>query len=124
MATELRTEWIPLHRVEPACLVFLMYVQPSPNGRPPPTAILLEAAHPEQDPEGLISKFLRNEVIRSGRKDLKAKLSGTKKDRLDVLLWYISDYSLRWGRSLSVHSRRPSSNSLTIHCPFQNFPQV
>jgi glycosyltransferase involved in cell wall biosynthesis len=96
-------------------------VQTSPDGRPL-TAILLEAAHPEQDPEGLISKYLRNEVIRLGGKDLRAKLSGTTKDRLDVLLWYIAEYSLRWGRSLSVPLSQTQIRFLNNPLPVSEFP--
>ncbi|KAA0113762.1 glycosyltransferase family 1 protein [Methylobacterium sp. P1-11] len=96
-------------------------VRSSPNGRPL-SAILLETANPDDDPDGLISKFLNNEVIRSGGTDLKAKLSGTAKDRMDVLLWYIGEYSLRWGRSLSVPLSQTQLRFLNAPLPVSEFP--
>lgn len=95
--------------------------QTSPDGGPL-TAILLETANPEQDPDGLISKYLRNEVIRLGRKDLRVKLSGTTKDRLDALLWYIAEYSLRWGRALSVPLSQTQIKFLNTPLPVSEFP--
>lgn len=95
--------------------------QSSPRSRSP-SAILLETAHPEQDPDGLISKFLRNEVLRSGGTDLKAKLSGTAKERQDILLWYIGEYSLRWGRSLSVPLSPAQLRFLNSPLPVSEFP--
>lgn len=86
------------------------------------SAILQEAAHPEHDPDGLISKFLRYEVIRSGGKELKSKLLGTTKDRLDVLLWYIAEYSLRWGRSLSIPLSETQVRFLNTPLPVADFP--
>ncbi|GJE52626.1 hypothetical protein GOFOIKOB_5699 [Methylobacterium tardum] len=102
-------------------------VRPSGEIQPPSTgrqlsAILLETARPERDPDGLISKFLRYEVIRSGGRDLKAKLSGTTKDRLNVLLWYIAEYSLRWGRSLSVPLSESQLRFLNDPLPVDGFP--
>lgn len=91
------------------------------TGRPL-SAVLLETAHPEHDPSGLISKFLRYEVIRSGGKDLRAKLTGTTKDRLNVLLWYIASYSLRWGRSLSVPLSESQLRFLNDPLPVDEFP--
>ena len=93
----------------------------SPGGRPL-SATLLETAHPKQDRDGLISKFLRNEVIRSGEKDLKTKLSGSTKDHLAVLLWYIAEYSLRWGRTLSVPLSQSQIQFLNGPLPVSEFP--
>lgn len=95
--------------------------QPSPAGRSR-SAILLDTAYPERDSEGLISKFLRYEVIRSGGHDLKVKLFGTTKDRLDVLLWYIGDYSPRWGRSLSIPLSDSQIQYLNNPLPISDFP--
>ncbi|WP_267360215.1 MULTISPECIES: glycosyltransferase [unclassified Methylobacterium] len=88
----------------------------------PLESILLETAHPERDPEGLISKFLHNEVIRLGGQDLRIKLAGTVKDRMDVLLWYIGAYSLRWGRSLSVPLSQTQLRFLNNPLPISEFP--
>ncbi|MBA7558515.1 MULTISPECIES: glycosyltransferase [unclassified Methylobacterium] len=85
--------------------------------------ILMDTASPERDPEGLISKFLRFEVIRSGGKHLKAKLSGTTKDRLNVLLWYIGEYTLRWGRSLSIPLSPSQIRFLNAPLPVDEFPE-
>lgn len=95
--------------------------QPSTAGRSR-SATLLDTAHPERDSEGLISKFLRYEVIRSGGKNLRAKVSGTTKDRLDVLLWYIAEYSLRWGRSLSIPLSETQIRYLNNPVPVSEFP--
>lgn len=84
--------------------------------------VLLETAFPEDDPEGLISKFLRYEVIRSGSKDLRSKLSGSLKDRLNVLLWYVGEYSIKWGRSLSIPLSRSQLRFLNEPLPVDAFP--
>ncbi|WP_331326174.1 glycosyltransferase family 4 protein [Methylobacterium fujisawaense] len=121
MAAELRTAADPAAQINHSCSCFPGDDQSLPRSRSP-AAILLETSHPEQDPDGLISKFLRNEVLRSGGTNLKAKLSGTTKDRQDILLWYIGEYSLRWGRSLSVPLSLAQLRFLNSPLPVSDFP--
>jgi glycosyltransferase involved in cell wall biosynthesis len=45
------------------------------------------------------------------------------KDRLNILLWYIGSYSLRWGRSLSVPLSESQLQLLNDPLPVDDFPE-
>ena len=56
------------------------------------TSKLFEAALPDDDPEGLISRFLQYESFRIDREKYELAMSGTLQDRLGVMMWYLVEY--------------------------------
>ena len=54
--------------------------------------ILFETAHPNADPEGLISKFVAFESYRMKRETHALDMLGSLQERLGVLIWYLTDY--------------------------------
>ena len=56
------------------------------------TSVLFETADVARDPEGLITKFVQFEASRHCRHDTAIELNGALGDRLETLVWYLSDY--------------------------------